>query len=684
MKPTKGQSLVELLIVISLSAILLPAFLTGLVASRGGKAQQLQKDQATIYLKEYEEVIRHIKDTDWDKLTPLDNSSLYPTRSGNDWILTAGAETVDDFTKKIQLSPVYRDASGAIITSTDPNQKDPLTIQVLTTVSWNQPIATNLTSTTYLTHYSGNQARSETTDTQFNNGELIDIGVTNASGGEINLALDEQANKAKWCEPSFSDQSVDLPEVPTAVMAIPGHVFVSMGKAGATASSFAHVLVNTDPTLSFTLAGSFNGGYKTLAVFGDDNYGYLALNNSGSKKVAIIDLNTYQEVGYFSVNNNSFPATSISVYNNRGYVTLGGYLYVFNLTSKIGSRPQIYQRILFSNTANINDSDYSPAKETNLRQVGAKTYVFVAVNGLYTSELVIVDVTKDTNPNRQWGKVGEVDIDSNHCSNAQRTRGVYVKPDGSRAYISDANANDYKEFFVIDTSNKTHPTVIGGVMPRSCSGTYGGWEAVGMDPQQSVVTLPLINRAIVVGTSGPEQYVVLDLGNESAPTRCGGLPYSPGIFGVASAQQDNGDVYAFLITGDATQDLKVVQGGPDVVAGKYLSTGTYTSQPMDLAGHPVVFNRFYFNRDTPAGTSIEFQIAAADPGPSGCSDATYTFVGPDQTSNTKFTASSPIPLNDDGTGYENPARCFKYKAFLSTTDTNVTPTLYDFNINYTP
>ena len=53
----KGQMLIEILIVIAISAIMLPALLTGLFSSTQGKAQQGQRVQAIALMKEAEEVV---------------------------------------------------------------------------------------------------------------------------------------------------------------------------------------------------------------------------------------------------------------------------------------------------------------------------------------------------------------------------------------------------------------------------------------------------------------------------------------------------------------------------------------------------------------------------------------------------------------------------------------------------
>ena len=48
----KGQSLVEILLTIGLAAIILPALLVGILASRGGRAQQDQQLQATAQIQQ--------------------------------------------------------------------------------------------------------------------------------------------------------------------------------------------------------------------------------------------------------------------------------------------------------------------------------------------------------------------------------------------------------------------------------------------------------------------------------------------------------------------------------------------------------------------------------------------------------------------------------------------------------
>ncbi len=677
----KGNSLIELLLVFALAALLLPVLIGGLTSSRDGKAQQLQKFTANSFLKETEEAVKSINERGWSSV-PADGT-YHVIISQNKWMYSTGSATVNGYTTSIVVSDMYRDQFGQI--ATIGGTLDSSTKKITTTISWNTPFLSSLTAESFMTRSKDNAIQTFSTVSDFNTGSLSATLITNTAGGEITLGAG-LGGKAKWCDPSFSSVSVDLPEAPTAVNAISGHVYVSMGKTGSTNASFAHILINSTDPFTYSLAGRLNGAYKTTAVFGEPDWGYIALTNTTGKRVIIINLNSYidipnkiyKEEGYFSEsatgsNKNANPPSAIFIFNNRGYVTIGGYLYVFDLTSRTGSRSQVGSRILFSTS-----DGSSPAKELFLRKIGTKTYVFVAINGSYRYELAIIDVTKETDAN-QWKVIGKVDIDSNGCSQLQKTMGVYVKPDGFRAYISDANANDFKEFFVINTEDKANPFVVGGNPPYpACSGG-GGYEAGTLDPKQSAVTLPLENRAILVGTGTGQEYQVLDLANEAAPVLCGGLTYDKGIYGVASAQEADGDVFAYLITGDTTQDLKIVEGGPDIVGGKYVSYGTYISAPVTM-GQTVAFNRAIADITLPVGTSVQMQTAVAPLVSGSCSGSTYNYIGPDGTNASYYVAynnaiNAAMPLGQVG-------QCIRYKFILSTTDLNQTPVINSLLFNY--
>ena len=671
----KGSSLIELILVFALIALLLPVLVSGLTSSREGKAQQMQKFNANTLLKETQEAVRSIKERGWNSLPT--NGTYHIDISQNKWNFSPGTSTVDGYTTAVIINDVYRDQNGRIAMSG--GLLDSSTKKINSIISWNTPFISSVSASTFMTRFRNNNVQTFSTKNEFDTGLKSDILVTNTAGGEIILAAG-LGGKAKWCDPSFSDVSVDLPEVPTAVSATTGHVYVSMGKTGATAASFAHMIVTNSDPFTYNLHGRLNGAYKTAAVFGEPDWGYIALTNTTGKRAIIVNLNSYsdapnkiyKEEGYFTLSGFNYPSSAIFVFNNRGYITIGGYLYVFDLTSKSGSRPQIGARILFSVTDGT-----SPAKEIYLRKIGTKTYVFAAIDGTYRYEMAIIDVTNEADAN-QWKVVGKVDIDSDGCSNLQKTKGVYVKPDGLRAYISDSNANDFKEFFVIDTTTKTNPFVVGGNPTQpSCIGG-GGYESDVMDPKQSAVTLPLENRAILVGTGG-EEYQVLDLADEAHPVRCGGLNYDPGIYGVASAQEANGDVFAYLITGDIAADLKIIEGGPDVIGGKYISYGTYESAPYNV-GQQVVLNRVFSDITLPVQTLIKMQVAIAPLTNGNCTESTYHYVGPDGSS-----ASFFEPINntiDVAIPYGQIGQCIKYKFILSTTDLNQTPIVNSILFNY--
>lgn len=682
------------MIAIGLCSVILPALITGFVSFQSGKPQQQERTSALSLLRQTEEQIRNLKENSWDGLKPVD-IDLHPIVYGTGWSLAPAADTVDSFTRKVVLTNVFRDSDNNIISVGTSSQIDPSTLLATVTVSWTQPHISSVQSAIYLSRHT-NGIHIEDTQSDFGLGTNLGTQTTDSGGGGVLLGSGLALN-TKWCEPSFSPVSIDLPEIPTAVSASPGNVYVSMGNSTSANASFAQVIVSTQP-LAFTLNGRLNGGYQTTSVFGEPGWGYITTNNTSGKRLVIVNLNRFDspgifhEEGSFSLDSSviSDPATSIFVLNNRGYLTIGNYLYVLDLSNH-ASPSQIGGRIQFSD----NSLGFSPAKQTYVRQVGTDTYVFVAINGRFIPEMVIVNATNN-NVSGKWNIAGNgvvrngtvthggVDVDPNYCSTLQATMGVYVKPDGSRAYISDANAADFKEFFVIDT-DKTHnfsnPTVIGNP-PTTCHPLNGGgWESGGLNALQSVVTLPLENRAIVVGTGGTEQYVVLDLGNEAAPSRCGGISYPGGLTGVASTQEANGEVFAYVITTTKNQALKVIQGGPDVASGKYKASGTFESGTFDAKSN-VIFNRLLPSVSLPAGTDVKFQIATADAISGNCNSVTFNYVGPD-TSSASFYPSTGgiIPLSSSG-AFKNPSRCFRYKAFLTTTDTNVTPFINSVTVNY--
>src|SRR3989338_4780927 len=109
----KGQSLIELLLTIGLSAVLLPALITGLVSSREGKAQQQERIQAASLLRQTYEAVRSIRNRDWSNIEI--NGTYHPVISGTMWASASGSITTNGFTRSYSISDINRDSNGAIV-----------------------------------------------------------------------------------------------------------------------------------------------------------------------------------------------------------------------------------------------------------------------------------------------------------------------------------------------------------------------------------------------------------------------------------------------------------------------------------------------------------------------------------------------------------------------------------------
>lgn len=637
-----GQSLVELIIVMGLSAILIPVVFAGFITAQEGKPQQQQRAQATNLVRETEEALRSIRERDWTLVAST--GTYHPIVSSGSWALASGNETIDGFTRSIVIADVFRNDQGAIVSSG--GTRDPSTREVVITVSWTTPRSSSVSSTGYLTRYLDNLTFVHTTEADFSAGITTGTAVVNTNGGEVILGA---GGHGDWCRPEdWILGQLDLPKqgVADAIWAIEGNAFVGTGE-NASGVSFANVAIsNTNPPIP-SIDGTFDG-YKTNGVFGEPNYGYLA-TDSNQKEVVIIDLtvkdadNKYREAGFFNVPGER-NGRSVFVTGNVGYVVAGDKLYTFDLSSKSGSRP-------------ILDRDGIRLADTGTRVVVVGTYAYVTIRDDRV-EVQIVDVSDP----RNLRIVGQVDLTGKDAND------IFVNAPGTRAYVVTGKQDDRREFFIIDVSIKT------GNRP-----VIGEYEANGMNPK--AVTVVPGNKAIIVG-KGAEEYQVIDISNESMPIRCGGLNIDDvkGVNGIASVLEQDGDAYSYIMTGDTDSEFKIIEGGP---GGRYASNGTFESSTFD-AGYSVAFNRFDVTTIVPVSTSLQFQMAGADAMNGDCAPASFTFVGPDETSATFFATGSAIPLDDDGAGFENPARCFRYKGYFSTSDANQTPVFSDITVNYSP
>lgn len=661
----KGQSIIEVLLAMAFSLIFFPALFVMFFVSREGKAQQIERTKAVALATEGEEVIRSIRGAGWSILSVYQNGIVYhPVVASGVWALQNGTESIDSFTRSIVFSSVNRDGSGAIATSG--GTPDLSTRKATITVSWTTPIPASVTSVMYLTRYQ-NVVRTDTTLADFSAGDTTQhVKVINLSGGEV--VLGSTGGYGDWCTPQLTISALDLPKsgVANAISSIQGKIAAGTGE-NASGVSYANVLV-TDPSYPTnpiaTISGTFDG-FKTNDVFTESDYAYLA-TDTNSKEVEIISLSgtdangKYSEAGYFNAPGNG-NADGVVTSGDVGYMVGGTKLYSFNLTTKNGPRPILDP-----------DGVTLPGEGESLVVVGNRAFV---VTESSSAQLVLIDVSNPSNM---------VIIDQINLP-ADDGKAIFVNATGSRAYIVTEQSASYREFFIVNTE----------FVSPGYKQVLGSYDANGMDPNGVVVVSG--PRAIVVGT-GAEEYQVIDITNEQANPlpRCGGLHINTGINGIDTILAASGRAYSYIITGDATTELKIIEGGPGVSGSDYYLTGTFVSQVFDAAtiatgSSSVAFNRIHAGVTEPTSQStVKLQFAAADPVGGSCTNATYLYVGPDGTPGTYFassdgtTISGVLSVSDDGVGYENPGRCFRYRAEFVTPDSTLTAVLSDVSISLSP
>lgn len=639
--------LVEMLMAIALTAVMLPALLTGLFSAKQGKASQNQRAAAIALMKEGVEVVRNLREQSW---TNVSNTGTYhPEILNQNWNLVFGDENLSGLDRSIIITDVMRDSAGNVVTSG--GAYDPSTKRVEVKVSWGTPFPADVSTTIYLTRYNKNASSVQTTQQDFNSGTNQGTIVTNVGGGEVTLGAG--GGGGNWCNPALSVTTVDLSRqgIPTSISATSSsnlNTIITGTGGNASGPTFVKTLITGNSPPQPTFKGQFNNS-KANAVFTEDHYGFIATTNN-SEEIQILDLNlysnpptndTFTKIGTFNAPGNT-QGNSIFATDKYGYMTAANNFYIFDLSSHSGARSQV-------NPTAVTLSG------TGLKTIVNGNYAFVITNAT-TNQFQIIDVTNPVNPtliaSLPLGTMAGVDLAINQT--------------GTRAYAITAHSATEQELYIINITNKTTPVKI--------SGSYN---TNGMLPKG--ISTATGNRLVIVGSGGTYQYQVVNISTETAPVMCGHYNIASGGYGVSSILQDDGYAYSYVATGDSNAELKIILGG---AGGQFAYSGTFTSSPID-PGVSVNYNYFNPTFTQPPQTTIKFQIAIADPVNNSCTNASYTFLGPDGTASTYFTGAGAIPSLTSG-NYKNPGRCLEYKAYLTTSDTASSPTLEGVSFNYSP
>ena len=655
----KGQALIEVMVGMALAAALMPAVVTAFFAARGGTAQAELHLQAAARMRQTKEVLRILKQTSWGNVA--NNGTYHLTNAGGTWGIeldSAGTpETNLDglFSRQITLASAYRTPLNQLSGFATGNTLDPSVKFVTITISWDTPHPTNITSSYYLMRLE-NLTWIQTTVADFTAGIQSGTAITNneggANSGEVVLGSGGTA-LADWCAPSLSaiDYNIAGSANPNAISAQVGssggsNQIVAGTGDSANGVALVHLEVSNAVTPIVTVAGTLPDSsprIKTNAVFVSGDHAYITTDNK-HKEVIFVDLNTYAESGYFNAPVNSNGA-GIYVAGSLGFVTVDNMLYSFN-----------------SGTGALIGS-------VTLAGIGGRlvvngNYIFVTeTSGSYPLEILTFNPDGTGLSIVGFASAGMTGNGVDVVVNSSATRG-YLATTAGRVYV-------------LDTSTKT------GSLPTP----LGTFDTQGMTPKG--VAVATNNKAIVVGTGGSLQYQVIDIENESSPSLCtkggttsGGLAIASGVNGVAAIQEEDGDAYSYISI-PSDPEIKIIHGGGGGGGGTYATEGYFESSVFS-PGYSVMFNRFDVTATAPIETTNDYQVAITNPvAPGTCSDATYSFVGPNKDSSLWFSGSSELPLGS-GNGYTNPGECLKYRLRQTTGNTNSTPVFYDITFNYSP
>ena len=545
-----GQSLIEIIIAIALASLLLPALLTGLVASREGKAQEEQRLQATALLREAEDAIRSVREQNWSNIAI--NNTYHPQINGSAWSLAAGSEIINGYTRQIEISNVNRDASGNITESV--GSQDTSTKKVVSTVSWNTPRASFVKSTTYFQRHLQNTTWDQTSVGHFNSGTHNQTDTVTTGGGAVELA--PGAGAGDWATP----QVVATKNLPGNADAMDVYVdnnrayIVTLSQGG---SDF-FIYDTTGPENPLPL-GSVDLAADGFAVVVSGNFAYVATSNN-NRELTVINISN-PNAPFLAGTHFNAPTSS----DGRAVALSGTRAYLVTDTNTSGAGYEFY-------SINI-ASPLTPSQIGGMNLGASARDIFVSSNFAYIAstanaqELQIVNVSNPSLPTLAG---------SYNTPSGSDGQSIYLI--GSTAYLTTNRLN------ILNVSNPSSISLLGFY---SAPGTQFGVFAAA-------------NFAFLANSQNNSQFKVINVGNPASPSLFGSTNLGDTGFGVFVLGN-----YAYLATASNSAEFQIVRGGSGAT---YQPSGDFTSQIFDT-GASVAFNNITWTQNVPVGTTLEFEVS---------------------------------------------------------------------------
>jgi type II secretory pathway pseudopilin PulG len=618
----KGFTLIEIQIALFVFVAFIGAALSLFFTSSSAINIHVDQVKASQYANEGIAIIRSIK---YDSFLNLQDGSYVLSRTGDDYSLTTGTETLDGiYDRTVEIEPVYRDTSGDIDDSG--TVLDTLMKKVSVTVAWSSPLsgAHTVTISQYLSDWEGT-TWTQTTETEFDDGTLNNVSVA-ASGGSL-----------------ADDGEITLASI------VGDFSYLGSGNVGAHANDTFYA-----NGILYAAVDKTNEGLCTVDVSDPMNPVELDCVDVDGKGLAVEVSGNYAYVGTddwndgLSIVNISDPDNLVFIRSLNlsdiveDLVIEGGYLYAaVDHSSKSLTVVDLFNpsNPIIASTRHAYNAD-GEAIEVN------GNYAYVTNDD---EELVIFDISNPYNPDRLSRESIEND-------------GLAITYKDSFVYIAVNDSNDGLE--VVNVSDPYNPVSVANY-----------------DVGQTGRGVAIVDDALLVAVNSTNNGAqIYDISNPSSLSLETTLDINgKGLKSFAT------DDYIYVAVDVNNQGVAIVSvgllGGG---GGGVEQSGDFISYILDTENTNNIYDSISWEANVPPGSTLGFQIRTADtidnlignPGPPEFTEA--TFVGPDGTDATFYTTSpDSIALDPSSTGN----RYLQWKAFFDK-GSSTSPTLYDVTIKY--